>query len=162
MRGQWSNTLGIFIKLGRLVYGMLWRKGKKKEPRLEHFVRYDVKWEPVTQEQIDAFQQRQELWEYLNDRNARYGANKRRYHSYPVDDPFYKPLRESEREIEKADAEFQRMVDEFDRPIREMEAELAKIGAPKIKLGDIKVEDGRTYMVTGVNTQYGVRMIQDS
>ena len=130
---------------------------RKKQPRLEPYTEVSVKYEPVTPEQIEAFRKRQELWRYLNERNVSYGPGE--YHNYPVDDPFYEPLRDFDRELEKADAEFQRMIDEFDKPIRELEAELARTGAPKI--GDIKVEDGITYMVTSVTTKYGVRQVYD-
>ena len=137
---------------------MFWRKRKQeKEPRLEPFVKFDVKYEPLTNEQIDAYLERQKLWGYLNDRAASYRAG-HSHRNYP-DDPFYDTLREFDKVLEDFDAEFHRINEEFERPIREMEAELAKMGVPK--LGDIKVEDGIVYMVTGVTAKYGVRHVYD-
>ena len=55
--------------------------------------------------------------------------------------------------------QFQKDVEEAEKPFRELEARIKYTGVPN--LGDIKVEDGITYMVTGVTVKHGVRQVYD-
>ena len=70
---------------------------------------------------------------------------------------FQRMFDELDRPFRELEADFQRTLDEMDAPFRQAEADMGCAGAPN--LGDTTVIDGRTYMVTGTTTQYGVRRV---
>lgn len=151
----------------------MFRRRENRQPRSEPYVSVRVTYKPVTAEQIEAYQLRQQLLGYLDSVHA--GSNDRYdiHGSDDLGDPFYEPMDGFDDPFNENEAHFQRIIDETerdfaqverdfaeaDRPFRDLEAELGYMGAPN--LGDITVIDGKTYMVTGTSVNYGARVVRD-